>query len=179
MFPPFVLSIFQFTTSHGGRRESDLLLKWRQFKLSIHDLTRRSTTTVWGHKLEEELSIHDLTRRSTRIAVASVLRSTSFNSRPHTEVDFCIHPIMFYEWLSIHDLTRRSTGDQLDVLDKKELSIHDLTRRSTGYTSPSFTRQAFQFTTSHGGRPLRHSLHPETSHSFNSRPHTEVDHSGA
>ncbi len=76
---------FQFTTSQGGRRA--LIYSWpfcRSFNsrphkevdvnnlcyfcssfLSIHDLTRRSTTPRCCGRRRSGLSIHDLTRRST------------------------------------------------------------------------------------------------------------------
>ncbi len=79
-------TVFQFTTSQGGRRELNIKVKRRK-KLSIHDLTRRSTTTEALMKQKENLSIHDLTRRST---------------------EFCDRAGELWR-LSIHDLTRRST----------------------------------------------------------------------
>ena len=163
--------------------------------LSIHDLTRRSTTPSLWYLNVCGLSIHDLTRRSTVQLIYS-------GNQKH---------------LSIHDLTRRSTFAQMQEYNQGVLSIHDLTRRSTftdmfappsyhafnsrphkevdhfllcslrlqlSFNSrphkevdPSLTgRQSmhsiFQFTTSQGGRrkQYRHSPAP-----FNSRPHKEVD----
>ena len=55
---------FQFTTSQGGRRPGICTLS-RQERLSIHDLTRRSTRCSLDCKIIIFLSIHDLTRRST------------------------------------------------------------------------------------------------------------------
>ena len=79
-------TVFQFTTSQGGRPEGELFCRRRRV-LSIHDLTRRSTSQQrWIYSIFR-LSIHDLTRRST-----SGKRS---GGRGHI--------------LSIHDLTRRST----------------------------------------------------------------------
>ena len=77
---------FQFTTSQGGRLRLKLSFLLAA-KLSIHDLTRRST--AWGYhgKARGVLSIHDLTRRST-------------NTKQELSDG---------EALSIHDLTRRST----------------------------------------------------------------------
>ena len=111
------------------------------------------------------LSIHDLTRRSTPALCA---------------IDFC-------HGLSIHDLTRRSTLCNFPILQNTNLSIHDLTRRSTIFSlqkvyriasfnsrphkevdgvtfSPIAFPNAFQFTTSQGGRlasdvSLKLSLH--------------------
>ena len=99
----------------------------------------------------------------------------TFNSRPHKEVDSdqrdgCC-PIFL---LSIHDLTRRSTSSGRTVILPESLSIHDLTRRSTLPVLKFSLAEAFQFTTSQGGRP---SYQDRLSHSqsFNSRPHKEVD----
>ena len=143
---------FQFTTSQGGRLRLKLSFLLAA-KLSIHDLTRRST--AWGYhgKARGVLSIHDLTRRST-------------NTKQELSDG---------EALSIHDLTRRSTilarcvmvnlpfqfttsqGGRLDLTSLNRcgsnLSIHDLTRRST---------QSIGIT-------------PFKIISFNSRPHKEVD----
>ena len=102
--------VFQFTTSRGGRLRL-LQLTDLTDNLSIHDLTRRSTLLRDNCGFTNPLSIHDLTRRST-----SNLRNTgntvsSFNSRPHEEVDLSVssdHPQCPH--LSIHDLTRRSTS---------------------------------------------------------------------
>ena len=142
---------FQFTTSQGGRHMADttasclgpfnsrphkevdldhVIRRHVQF-LSIHDLTRRSTsaatkasvglsfqfTTSQGGRPrmtgrrhgKMHLSIHDLTRRST-----------------------CrLHLFRLYILLSIHDLTRRSTIRPVPFGYSWDLSIHDLTRRST------------------------------------------------
>ena len=63
--------------------------------LSIHDLTRRSTTLMKLARERKILSIHDLTRRSTVYIF-----------------DMC----MRYD-LSIHDLTRRSTVRAISASD--------------------------------------------------------------
>ena len=55
---------FQFTTSHGGRPHTFNYHRLGVY-LSIHDLTRRSTTFDSEPEVIEGLSIHDLTRRST------------------------------------------------------------------------------------------------------------------
>ena len=120
--------------------------------LSIHDLTRRSTTRCLRGGRKFILSIHDLTRRSTPV----------------------YNPVSEAVQLSIHDLTRRSTLSCLWHLLTRNLSIHDLTRRSTVCHLHADFRGYFQFTTSRGGRPysippLRHDR------PFNSRPHEEVD----
>ena len=56
--------------------------------LSIHDLTRRSTCFGDPAARTIQLSIHDLTRRSTLLCLNAVLVLSSFNSRPHKEVDY-------------------------------------------------------------------------------------------
>ena len=143
---------FQFTTSRGGRPADCPLIAVKL--LSIHDLTRRSTLTLFS----------------------LFPAMCSFNSRPHEEVDGFSHPSLLYTFifqfttsrggrrksthrirrsgsfqfttsrggrrsgrlqsillfgLSIHDLTRRSTKPALIAPVHKVLSIHDLTRRST------------------------------------------------
>ena len=149
--------------------------------LSIHDLTRRSTEEVFDYINRGSLSIHDLTRRSTSLLSWTVTMPTSFNSRPHKEVDDDVTQPENLKKLSIHDLTRRSTSstghiraDQptfnsrpheggrhslfSDNGKSSVLSIHDLTRRSTFCTAVSNASVFFQFTTSQGGRPARYSL---------------------
>ena len=101
-------SIFQLTTSHGGRRAS------RGY--SINRL---------------ELSTHDLTRRSTKVMLRIPAQNTSFNSRPHTEVDVVPPAGSPFCSLSTHDLTRRSTVGRVVLFRQLDLSTHDLTRRST------------------------------------------------
>ena len=123
---------------------------------------------------EERLSIHDLTRRSTGTGQLYRVRRWPFNSRPHKEVDHYVGALDGNVYLSIHDLTRRSTvfttspkfsksfqfttsqggrllseiripreksfnsrpHKEVDVISipdisLHDLSIHDLTRRST------------------------------------------------
>ena len=121
---------FQFTTSRGGRPAG------------------RSACT---EKLR--LSIHDLTRRSTVEPDLIIIPRYPFNSRPHEEVDKTGKPVIGYHILSIHDLTRRSTNNIEAVGTKVALSIHDLTRRSTVKMGCSW----------------------QWTHTFNSRPHEEVD----
>ena len=57
---------------------------------------------------------------------------SSFNSRPHKEVDIVflqVYAILLH--LSTHDLTRRSTHFTDRYWMDNTLSTHDLTRRST------------------------------------------------
>ena len=56
--------------------------------LSIHDLTRRSTSMNISLISPMLLSIHDLTRRSTRETGEGKEEHEPFNSRPHKEVDY-------------------------------------------------------------------------------------------
>ena len=80
------------------------------------------------------------------------LGSTPFNSRPHKEVDCGQRRTHSGRSLSIHDLTRRSTILKVYSEITMRLSIHDLTRRSTYPESDSSQSESFQFTTSQGGR---------------------------
>ena len=108
-FLVLLAALFQFTTSQGGRHtttkgDGDGIF------LSIHDLTRRSTTTARFQSIQTVLSIHDLTRRSTGSVTGLYMRYLPFNSRPHKEVDPERNGEEFdKQYLSIHDLTRRST----------------------------------------------------------------------
>ncbi len=83
---PGAVLIFQFTTSRGGRQPYTYYVM-NPYNLSIHDLTRRSTSMSYLIRCHLGLSIHDLTRRSTN----TIFKKIS------------------YFGLSIHDLTRRST----------------------------------------------------------------------
>ena len=98
---------FQFTTSQGGR------LHWR----SLHSCVKifQFTTSQGG-------------RQNILYCVPC---RTTFNSRPHKEVDVMIVPLSHSLELSIHDLTRRSTKRMMKTYPLYQLSIHDLTRRST------------------------------------------------
>ena len=100
--------IFQLTTSQGGRPKTRAV-SFFIFRLSTHDLTRRSTLLFLDRMGRNGLSTHDLTRRSTRYS-ARRWQSCS---------------------LSTHDLTRRSTRIFPKVFLILYLSTHDLTRRST------------------------------------------------
>ncbi len=146
-------------------------------ELSIHDLTRRSTNNYHKGPVRTGLSIHDLTRRSTGFWMIYSMDRRSFQFTTSQGGRPKYSQLLFRpDHLSIHDLTRRSTLQLLRIIALLELSIHDLTRRSTPCRYDGKVRlQAFQFTTSQGGR--RHSdaachaiLEP-----FNSRPHKEVD----
>ena len=123
-------------------------------ELSIHDLTRRSTTIRQQFWTWRSLSIHDLTRRSTRREVVKWKGRKPFNSRPHKEVD---------------DTRPRSNRSVL---------VFQFTTSQGGrlLLSCTFvTSVIFQFTTSQGGRPEAFAIVKEGEESFNSRPHKEVD----
>ena len=123
--------VFQFTTSQGGRPVVKVVLKLMQdFQFTTSQGGRRVGFCSAG--LPGALSIHDLTRRSTSGAYWCLLSVTSFNSRPHKEVDDKISERLSHVYaLSIHDLTRRSTQHRAYPCGEQGLSIHDLTRRST------------------------------------------------
>ena len=122
------------------------------FSLSIHDLTRRSTITKLLDQARGGLSIHDLTRRSTtggyRVLGMEVFQFTtsqggrqtqaleriaksSFNSRPHKEVDRDLDPGYFTP-RSFNSRPHKEVDlDNGNLINTGKLSIHDLTRRST------------------------------------------------
>ena len=104
----YTVILFQLTTSQGGRLYPNLHTEtvWR---LSTHDLTRRSTPFTLIKVSGTTLSTHDLTRRSTPCADGKFCHLRSFNSRPHKEVDVSIDSVCQSGYLSTHDLTRRST----------------------------------------------------------------------
>ena len=124
-----LMHTFQFTTSQGGRQLMDSRLLTR---LSFNSRPHKEVDDLYLHKAQSlfDLSIHDLTRRST------------FNYDV-----LCSRKI-----LSIHDLTRRSTRHRFLKNIHNSLSIHDLTRRSTYQRVLKHFPDAFQFTTSQGGR---------------------------
>ena len=169
----------KYSFNSRPHKEVDLAFRKRRNQalyLSIHDLTRRSTSMAAGKPAAFALSIHDLTRRSTGLNdLISQMKE-----------------------LSIHDLTRRSTIFPLLSLSVIMLSIHDLTRRSTfcslrvgkvggifqlttsqgGRRTDEYGRSIFsifQFTTSQGGRRCLSRKGITYFSSFNSRPHKEVD----
>ena len=127
----------------------------RRLRLSIHDLTRRSTEKAWTCTLSLcsfNSRPHTEVDPDTRRLIGG--DKSSFNSRPHTEVDVFNTVSICSIVLSIHDLTRRSTRRIIQRHTMSLLSIHDLTRRSTQPLSHrTWPHLFFQFTTSHGGRP--------------------------
>ena len=85
-----------------------------------------------------KLSIHDLSRRSTVSVSCETASISSFNSRPLKEVDAVFASLYNFSILSIHDLSRRSTENISGIYKITNLSIHDLSRRSTGVAVVSF-----------------------------------------
>ena len=152
-FSMSVVSVFQFTTSHGGRQERrDRMKRSTDFQFTTSHGGRRNcaskqpntktfqfTTSHGGRRdtiahnlMNIYLSIHDLTRRSTLIRSQANIRWKSFNSRPHTEVDF--QDLQPYKFLYFFQFTTSHGGRLFDTDGFEEWRI-------------------FQFTTSHGGRP--------------------------
>ena len=148
----------------------------RQFRLSTHDLTRRSTvffasafctatfqlTTSHGGRPSPGSPAPSYlfpfnSRPHTEVdsfSCIACLNCMPFNSRPHTEVDDPLMPKVRLH--STFQLTTSHGGRPDAILFSIRhinLSTHDLTRRSTP-------------------RSIRHSC---ACGSFNSRPHTEVD----
>ena len=79
--------------------------------LSIHDLTRRSTTFRM-HCAGPGSSFNSRPHKEFDWAVRGPpFLCISFNSRPHKEVDSIFHSLHHAKHLSIHDLTRRSTAN--------------------------------------------------------------------
>ena len=128
--------VFQFTTSQGGRHnDPQCMLPRRSFnsrphkevdsspvfmtdayRLSIHDLTRRSTVGQLYCCLRHNI-FQFTTSQGGRLCTQSFpSRSSTFNSRPHKEVDNRGLSELQSRNLSIHDLTRRSTTDRTDAL---------------------------------------------------------------
>ena len=164
---------FQFTTSQGGRLSGKMYCEHRK-DLSIHDLTRRSTqtensylagktfqfTTSQGGRPYKSnaygayisLSIHDLTRRSTRPGVINLIKTATFNSRPHKEVDKNPETTPTLETTFQFTTSQGGRPVTFGIAPRISLSIHDLTRRSTPTSRAMSEYCAFQFTTSQGGR---------------------------
>ena len=104
----------------------------------------------------------------------TALISSSFNSRPHKEVDQTGSPLSNACDLSIHDLTRRSTSSPRPP---SFITAFQFTTSQGGRRYSIIIRTpiiAFQFTTSQGGRRT-YSGNSSAIKPFNSRPHKEVD----
>ena len=82
----FSLFSFQFTTSRGGRPlETFGFVTYNIFQFTTSRGGRRCRALPGSDCYR--LSIHDLTRRSTCPGFESPMLHLSFNSRPHEEVD--------------------------------------------------------------------------------------------
>ena len=102
--------------------------------LSIHDLTRRSTTvdTIFVHFGTFQFTTSQGGRPvppEYQLLGVDFQFTTSQGGRRKTTTFTVVGYV-----LSIHDLTRRSTGRVEEVSGEMSLSIHDLTRRSTGHS---------------------------------------------
>mgnify|MGYP001624909553 CR=1 FL=1 len=168
------LLFFQFTTSQGGRPFEQPSTK-TVFYLSIHDLTRRSTSMK---KVREELQAFQFTTsQGGRLTqVIKEMPGLTFNSRPHKEVDLRTPPP-----LALKSSFNSRPHKEVDILRTFIFSAEYVFQFTTSqggrpaedYLSP--LDAIFQFTTSQGGR--RFSGHKWCTYwnSFNSRPHKEVD----
>ena len=125
-------SVFQFTTSQGGRPSIPMKKKiYIYFNSRPH---KEVDDVVQVGDRIYIISIHDLTRRSTRIRT----RDTTSD--------------LFQFTTSQGGRRIRITVGILVI----HISIHDLTRRSTIFVKKSMCNSdKFQFTTSQGGRPVR------------------------
>ena len=98
---------FQLTTSHGGRQSRrHPLSTWKIFQLTTSHGGRLNIGELL--LLFPHLSTHDLTRRSTIPSCTGIPTSSSFNSRPHTEVDS--HPLSALLSASFFQLTTSHGG---------------------------------------------------------------------
>ena len=121
-------------------------------KLSIHDLTRRSTVQSTCRKNRWRLSIHDLTRRST--ITGMVKQSFEFFQFTTSQGGRQRRDKHDKRYDGFQFTTSQGGRQNLlnSIEDNKYLSIHDLTRRSTYFRKRSPDSWIFQFTTSQGGR---------------------------
>ena len=122
---------FQLTTSHGGRHcRGAQAARSRDFQLTTSHGGRPRYPPVLSSVVTSFNSRPHM-EVDIRIKITIVTRTT-FNSRPHMEVD-------------VSHITDRS--------HRSDLSTHDLTWRSTlCSTACCFGQCNFQLTTSHGGR---------------------------
>ena len=165
---------FQFTTSRGGRHT---VFRIHGRALNFQFTTSRGGRLTGFYLLNKNwcLSIHDLTRRSTFYLGGFMYEIYPFNSRPHEEVDSSTTHQRRLIHLSIHDLTRRSTNRRNDEVRTSVLSIHDLTRRSTMILSLSLSLRFSFNSLPHEEVDRKPCFRGKTLVSFNSRPHEEVD----
>ena len=81
-----IKEVFQFTTSQGGRRKE----LHRARAIQIFQFTTSQGGRLRGGPglmKKSKISIHDLTRRSTNLTGGRDSERDYFNSRPHKEVD--------------------------------------------------------------------------------------------
>ena len=147
------MPIFQLTTSQGGRRQSyfggneDGAFNSRPHKeVDEVEKKRKNMRKTFNSRPHKEvdggrfqailllgLSTHDLTRRSTGRVRSSSLCTKSFNSRPHKEVDASIYNCI------LSDIAFNSRPHkEVDAAQQAAAAVQN----------------AFQLTTSQGGRPL-------------------------
>ena len=122
------------------------------------------------------LSIHDLTRRSTIRGTLSRFPNSTFNSRPHKEVDLAPYwrrrPIQAFNSRPHKEVDKNSLVFLLRIRSfnsrphKEVDAVGDLKKQIKAF---------FQFTTSQGGRRCGCNNNCGCGCSFNSRPHKEVD----
>ena len=146
------VSSFQFTTSQGGRREDVArAVRGKDFQFTTSQGGRHPAYNPEGIQYAFQFTTSQGGRRVSLCELVHIW--STFNSRPHKEVDsffeliyFTIIPFNSRPHKEV-DLKRWSqrTG-------KFNLSIHDLTRRSTEIDFGTVNVTHFQFTTSQGGR---------------------------
>ena len=130
-----------------------MALGYPEKELSIHDLTRRSTSWHDYHLLSGYLSIHDLTRRSTVQGTFSPDTIQAFNSRPHKEVDSSRN--FFTRHNTSFQFTTSQGGRRGHYSDTPMGTLFQFTTSQGGRQSDQFwvcIGGTFQFTTSQGGR---------------------------
>ena len=122
------------------------------------------------------LSIHDLTRRSTSFRFPGRQSRNSFNSRPHKEVDHYMKGGAGYV-TSFNSRPHKEVDEQWAQSLSGEKSFNSRPHKEVDEVYPEIAPYLFlfQFTTSQGGR---HNKKTKSAWSvpFNSRPHKEVDH---
>ena len=89
-------SVYLSTHDLTQRSTCPMVLRAKFYFLSTHDLTQRSTRMKAVMKYPGSLSTHDLTQRSTTGSGMAECRLSSFNSRPHAEVDLTDFSHHFY-----------------------------------------------------------------------------------
>ena len=121
--------------------------------LSIHDLTKRSTLERLAGNQSKGLSIHDLTKRSTLAFPCPWRCGRPFNSRPHEEVDYDALNL-FFDLLSFNSRPHEEVDDDRPQAEDADRSFNS---RPHEEVDPSreicwSVHGVFQFTTSRRGR---------------------------